>query len=648
MLPYRAQLFRVKAADMIKLSDITLMRGSKILLESASAQIFPGHKVALIGSNGCGKSSLFALLRGEISLDAGDCVVPGHWRIVSVAQETPAVSRSAIDYVIDGDKHLRQLQSELAEAEAQHEGERIAALHDSLDQAGAYDVEARAATILAGLGFSNTQLQAPVTDFSGGWRMRLNLAQALLCPSDLLLLDEPTNHLDLDAVIWLEKWLQRYSGTLMLISHDKAFIDATVSQIISVEQQQLVAYTGNYSAYETQRAERIRLQNIEYEKQQDKIAHLESFITRFKAKASKAKQAQSRIKQLERMETILPAHSASAFSFSFAEPEDLPNPLIRMEHVQLGYGEKVILNEVKLNLVPGSRIGLLGRNGQGKSTLIKLLADVLNPLKGEFTTAQGLKVGYFAQHQLEYLDPKASPLLHLQRLDRRATEQQLRDFLGGFGFFGDAALASVTPMSGGEKARLVLAIIVYQKPNLLLLDEPTNHLDLEMRHALNMALQGFDGAMVLVSHDRFLLASVCEDFYLVDSGHAAPFDGDLDDYREWILSQQGEQKPAKESRPKDDRKAQKRKDAEFRQAIAPYTKALQKHEKQLEKLSAELSGLETRLSDTQLYNDDNKAKLMALLNEQKQLTAAQEETEMAWMEAQEAIEQARQDYDSNL
>ncbi len=632
---------------MIKLSDITLMRGSKILLETASAQIFPGHKVALIGSNGCGKSSLFALLRGEISLDAGDCIVPGHWRIVSVAQETPAVSRSAIDYVIDGDKHLRQLQRELADAEAQHEGERIAALHDALDQAGAYDVEARAATILAGLGFSNAQLQAPVTDFSGGWRMRLNLAQALLCPSDLLLLDEPTNHLDLDAVIWLEKWLQRYSGTLMLISHDKAFIDATVSQIISVEHQQLIAYTGNYSAYETQRAERIRLQNIEYEKQQDKIAHLESFITRFKAKASKAKQAQSRIKQLERMETILPAHSASAFSFSFAKPDDLPNPLIRMEHVQLGYGETVILNEVKLNLVPGSRIGLLGRNGQGKSTLIKLLAGVLNPLKGEFTTAQGLKVGYFAQHQLEYLDPQASPLLHLQRLDNRATEQQLRDFLGGFGFFGDAALASVAPMSGGEKARLVLAIIVYQKPNLLLLDEPTNHLDLEMRHALNMALQGFDGAMVLVSHDRFLLASVCEDFYLVDSGHAAPFDGDLDDYREWILSQQGEQKPAKETRPKDDRKAQKRKDAEFRQTIAPYTKALQKHEKQLEKLSAELSGLEERLSDTQLYNDDNKAKLLALLDEQKQLTAAQEETEMAWMEAQEAIEQARQDYDSN-
>ena len=332
---------------MITLSDVTLMRGSKVLLEHASTQIFPGHKTALIGSNGCGKSTLFALLRGELSIDAGDCQVPAHWRIVSVAQETPAVDRSAIDYVIDGDKLLRDCQAKLADAEARHDGEAMGQLHGQLEQAGAYDVEGRAATILAGLGFTTAQLTAPVTDFSGGWRMRLNLAQALLCPSDLLLLDEPTNHLDLDAVIWLEKWLQRYSGTLILISHDKAFIDNTVAQIVSVEQQQLIAYTGNYSSYEKQRAERLRLQNIEYQKQQDKIAHLESFITRFKAKASKAKQAQSRIKQLERMEQILPAHAASAFNFEFAEPTGLPNPLIQMRDIKLGYGEKVILNNVK-------------------------------------------------------------------------------------------------------------------------------------------------------------------------------------------------------------------------------------------------------------------------------------------------------------
>ena len=511
---------------MIKLTNVSLMRGRKVLLEEASAQVFPGHKVALIGSNGCGKSSLFALLRHELTLDAGDCTIPADWKIVSVAQETPSTDRKAIDYVIDGDKHLRQLQHLLAQAERAEDGVAIAQAHGQLEQAGAYEVEARAATILSGLGFTNQQLDAPVSDFSGGWRMRLNLAQALLCPSDLLLLDEPTNHLDLDAVIWLEKWLQRYAGTLLLISHDKAFIDNTVAQIISVEQQKLVTYTGNYSAYETQRAERLRLQNLEFEKQQQKVAHLNAFITRFKAKASKAKQAQSRIKQLEKMETLMPAHAASPFSFSFAPPSALPNPLVNMEHVQLGYGEHIVLEQVKLNLVPGSRIGLLGRNGQGKSTLIKLLAGVHSPMQGVFDTAKGLKIGYFAQHQLETLDPSATPILHLQRLDEKATEQQLRDYLGGFGFNGDEALSEVAPMSGGEKARLVLALIVYQKPNLLLLDEPTNHLDLEMRHALNVALQGFEGAMVLVSHDRFLLTSVCEDFYLVDSGQVDTFNGE--------------------------------------------------------------------------------------------------------------------------
>lgn len=631
---------------MITLSDVTLMRGSKMLLEHASAQLFPGHKTALIGSNGCGKSSLFALLRNELAVDAGDCKVPEHWRIVSVAQETPAVDRSALAYVIDGDKHLRTLQSNLAEAESRQDGEAMGQIHGQLEQAGAYDVEARAATILAGLGFTTAQLSSPVTDFSGGWRMRLNLAQALLCPSDLLLLDEPTNHLDLDAVIWLEKWLQRYSGTLLLISHDKAFIDNTVANIISVEQQKLVAYTGNYSSFEKQRAERIRLQNIDYQKQQDKIAHLESFITRFKAKASKAKQAQSRIKQLERMEQLLPAHVASEFNFSFAEPTGLPNPLVQMRDIRLGYGDKIILNDVKLNLVPGSRLGLLGRNGQGKSTLIKLLACVHEPMQGSFTAAKGLNVGYFAQHQLETLDPKASGLLHLQRIDNKATEQSLRDFLGGFGFHGDQALSPVAPMSGGEKARLVLALIVYQKPNLLLLDEPTNHLDLEMRHALNMALQGFDGAMVLVSHDRFLLSSVCEDFYLVDRGTVEPFSGDLDDYRNWILTQQSEEKPVKDDKPKVDRKEEKRREAAFRQSVAPLKKALEKHEKAMENKSAELANVEVRLGDADLYADENKGKLLALLEEQASLKQAIEEHEMAWLEAQEAMEVARNEYES--
>lgn len=647
---------------MIKLSNVSLLRGRKMLLEDASMQVFPGHKVALIGSNGCGKSTLFALLRNELSVDAGDCSVPSDWRIVSVAQETPASDRSAIDYVIDGDKHLRHLQAQLGNAEEREDGVQIGQLHGLLEQAGAYDVESRAATILAGLGFTNQQLTAPVTDFSGGWRMRLNLAQALLCPSDLLLLDEPTNHLDLDAVIWLEKWLQRYAGTLLLISHDKAFIDNTVAQIVSVEQQKLITYTGNYSAYETQRAERIRLQNLEYEKQQAKVAHLNSFIIRFKAKASKAKQAQSRIKQLEKMETLLPAHMASPFSFAFAEPTSLPNPLVQMENIQLGYDNHIVLQQVKLNLVPGSRIGLLGRNGQGKSTLIKLLAGVHAPKMGVFNAAKGLKIGYFAQHQLETLDAGATPLLHLQRIDEKATEQQLRDYLGGFGFNGDEALAPVAPMSGGEKARLVLALIVYQKPNLLLLDEPTNHLDLEMRHALNIALQGFEGAMVLVSHDRFLLSSVCEDFYLVDSGAVEPFSGDLDDYRDWILKQQAAEKAkansdAKvdaqqlsgvQSKPerKIDRKEEKRREAEFRQKVAPLKKAVEKHEKAMEKHSIALRDVEASLSDTALYSEENKASLMQLLDTQTKLKQQLEEEEMAWLDAQEKIELEREAYDN--
>ena len=646
---------------MIKLSHVSLLRGRKMLLEDASMQVFPGHKVALIGSNGCGKSTLFALLRGELAVDAGDCSVPGDWRIVSVAQETPASVRTALEYVIDGDKHLRALQHELSGAHDNEDGVLIGQLHGQLEQAGAYDVEARAAMILAGLGFTNNQLTAPVTDFSGGWRMRLNLAQALLCPSDLLLLDEPTNHLDLDAVIWLEKWLQRYTGTLLLISHDKAFIDNTVGQIVSVEHQKLISYTGNYSSYETQRAERIRLQNIEYEKQQQKVAHLNSFITRFKAKASKAKQAQSRIKQLEKMEMLLPAHMASPFSFSFAPPTALPNPLVQMEKVQLGYDEHIVLQQVKLNLVPGSRLGLLGRNGQGKSTLIKLLAGVHAPKQGVFNAAKGLKIGYFAQHQLETLDANATPLLHLQRIDEKATEQQLRDYLGGFGFNGDEALSPVAPMSGGEKARLVLALIVYQKPNLLLLDEPTNHLDLEMRHALNIALQGFEGAMVLVSHDRFLLSSVCEDFYLVDSGAVEPFQGDLDDYRDWILKQQAADKAKSNSEAKDtlqeaagapqkmerkvDRKEEKRREAEFRQQIAPFRKAIEKHEKAMEKYAIALSEVEQMLADTSLYTDAKKAQLMELLDKQTTLKQQLEEEEMAWLDAQEKIEQARNDYD---
>ncbi len=637
---------------MIQFSDISLMRGTKMLLQNANAVIYPGHKAGLIGANGCGKSSLFALIRGELQTDSGEFVIPKNWRIVSVAQETPAVKRTALDYVIDGDNHYRQLQSQLASAEEAHDGEQIGHIHSLLEQAGAYDIESRAATILAGLGFANDAMSKPVTDFSGGWRMRLNLAQALLCTSDLLLLDEPTNHLDLDAVIWLEKWLQRYTGTLLLISHDKSFLDSTVNEIISVEQQELISYTGNYDAYEKQKAERLRLQSLQFEKQQTQIAHLESFIRRFGAKASKAKQAQSRVKQLAKMETLLPVMAASQFSFEFFTPPKLPNPLVKIEQVKIGYDDTVILEKLHLNLVPGSRIGLLGKNGAGKSTLIKLLAGEKSPMQGIYETSAGLSIGYFAQHQLEFLRGDDTALAHMQRLDKQATEQSLRDYLGGFGFKGDDALSKVAPMSGGEKARLVLAIIVYQKPNLLLLDEPTNHLDLEMRHALNIALQGFEGAMVLVSHDRFLLSSVCDDFYLVDSGQVQSFSGDLDDYKNWILkgdkSTENTSTDAETTAVKIDRKAQKRLEAEFRQSTQPLRKAITKYEKAMDQAQQKLEALETQLSDTSLYEASNKDKLKTVLAEQAEYKTQLEDAEMEWLDAQEQLEAKQQEFDSQL
>jgi ATP-binding cassette subfamily F protein 3 len=624
---------------MIQFSDLSLMRGSKMLLQETNAVVYPGHKAGLIGANGCGKSSLFALIRNELHPDHGDCTIPKDWQVVSVAQETPAVSRSAVDYVVDGDRRYRALQKELAEAETAHQGEQIAILHGQLETVGAYDIEARAATILAGLGFASDAINKKVTEFSGGWRMRLNLAQALLCRSDLLLLDEPTNHLDLDAVIWLEKWLQRYTGTLLLISHDKSFLDSTVNEIISVEKQQLVSYRGNYDAFEKQRAERIRLQGLQFEKQQDKIAHLESFINRFGAKASKAKQAQSRVKQLSKMETLLPALAESNFTFEFFSPPKLPNPLVKIEKVQVGYDSTIILEHLHLNLVPGSRIGLLGRNGAGKSTLIKLLAGEKQPMHGLYETSAGLRIGYFAQHQLEYLRGEESAVAHVQRLDPKATEQSLRDFLGGFGFRGDEAFSNVAPMSGGEKARLVLALTVYQKPNLLLLDEPTNHLDLDMRHALNIALQGFEGAMVLISHDRFLLSSVCDDFYLVDNRRVTMFDGDLDDYRDWLLKSQIGTSGAETKEPKIDRKNLKRLEAEFRQATQPLRKQLTQQEKGMSELQNKLQVLEQKMADPELYNAENKAKLKQLLAEQADYKTHLGDMEMSWLETQEQLEE---------
>ncbi|MDQ4430109.1 ABC transporter ATP-binding protein [Yokenella regensburgei] len=633
---------------MIVFSSLQIRRGVRVLLDNATATINPGQKVGLVGKNGCGKSTLLALLKNEISADGGSFTYPGNWQLAWVNQETPALKVPALDYVIDGDREYRQLEAELQRANERDDGHAIATVHGKLDAIDAWTIRSRASSLLHGLGFSNEQLERPVSDFSGGWRMRLNLAQALICRSDLLLLDEPTNHLDLDAVIWLEKWLKSYQGTLILISHDRDFLDPVVGKIIHIEQETMFEYTGNYSSFEIQRSTRLAQQQSMFESQQQKVAHLQSFIDRFKAKASKAKQAQSRVKMLERMEMIAPAHVDNPFHFSFRAPESLPNPLLKMEKVSAGYDERVILDSIKLNLVPGSRIGLLGRNGAGKSTLIKMLAGELAPISGDIGLAKGIKLGYFAQHQLEFLRADESPIQHLARLAPQELEQKLRDYLGGFGFQGDKVTEHTARFSGGEKARLVLALIVWQRPNLLLLDEPTNHLDLDMRQALTEALIEFEGALVVVSHDRHLLRSTTDDLYLVHDGKVEPFDGDLDDYQQWLTDvQKQENQPTEASKDNANsaqaRKDQKRREAELRTQTQPLRKEITRLEKEMEKLNAELAQAEETLGDSGLYDQARKAELTACLQQQASAKSGLEECEMAWLEAQEQLEQMLQE-----
>ena len=628
---------------MIVFSSLQIRRGVRVLLDNATATINPGQKVGLVGKNGCGKSTLLSLLKNEISADGGNFTYPGNWQLAWVNQETPALSVPAMDYVIDGDREYRKLEAELNAANERNDGHAIATVHGKLDAIDAWTIRSRASTLLHGLGFSNEQLERPVSDFSGGWRMRLNLAQALICRSDLLLLDEPTNHLDLDAVIWLEKWLKSYQGTLILISHDRDFLDPVVDKIIHIEQESMFEYTGNYSSFERQRAVRLSQQQAMYESQQQRVAHLQSFVDRFKAKASKAKQAQSRIKMLERMEMIAPAHVDNPFHFSFRAPESLPNPLLKMEKVSAGYGDRIILDSIKLNLVPGSRIGLLGRNGAGKSTLIKLLAGELAPVRGDIGLAKGIKLGYFAQHQLEYLRADESPLQHLARLAPQEMEQKLRDYLGGFGFQGDKVTENTGRFSGGEKARLVLALIVWQRPNLLLLDEPTNHLDLDMRQALTEALIEFEGALVVVSHDRHLLRSTTDDLYLVHDSKVEPFDGDLEDYQQWLSDvQKQESQPAEGAKDNANsaqaRKDQKRRDAELRTQTQPLRKEITRLEKEMEKLNATLEAVEEKLGDSSLYDQSRKAELTECLQIQAKTKSSLEECEMAWLDAQEQLE----------
>jgi ATP-binding cassette subfamily F protein 3 len=623
---------------LIQFKNLTLSRGIRILVEGASFQLHPGHKVGLTGANGAGKSSLFAMLRGELHPESGDLEIPPHWVIAHVAQETPALGDAAIEFVLDGDEELRSVERALEEAEAGHHGERLGELHARLGDIGGYSARARAAALLHGLGFSDGDLARPVSDFSGGWRVRLNLARALMCRSDLLLLDEPTNHLDLDAVIWLEGWLREYQGTLLLISHDRDFLDAVVNHIAHIEQQRLTLYRGGYSDFERQRAERLAQQQSMYERQQREVAHLQSYIDRFRAKATKARQAQSRIKALERMEMISAAHVDSPFGFAFRPTLAAPDPLLVLDDVDAGYASRAVLRDVKLTIRPGERIGLLGRNGAGKSTLIKLLADELQAMGGKRVQGKDLKIGYFAQHQLEQLRPQESPLQHMLRLDPETREQEHRNYLGGFDFRGDMASSPCAPFSGGEKSRLALALLIWTQPNLLLLDEPTNHLDLEMRHALTLALQEYEGGVVLVSHDRALLRATCDRFILVADGRAEVFDGDLDDYKAWLAQQQATAEP-EQKRPEKNERAQNKADRQARLAERrPLVKESEKLEADMAKWQQEKNGIDQRLTDNALYEPANKAELQSLLKRQAELTHSLEQAEERWLAIHEQLE----------
>jgi ATP-binding cassette subfamily F protein 3 len=636
---------------MIRLSQVTLRRGIKVLLEGADVALNPGDRIGLIGANGSGKTSLFALLRDELHADKGEVDFPKQWRVAYVAQETPALDRPALEYAIDGDTTLRRLEAELAEAEHADDGHRIGELHAALGDAGVYTVRSRAEQLLHGLGFSREQVAEPVASFSGGWRMRLNLAQALMCPSDLLLLDEPTNHLDLDAILWLEDWLKRYPGTLLIVSHDRDFLDAVVNVVVHIDNRKLRRYSGNYSAFETQRAQSVVLAASQYEKQQRERAHLESFINRFRAKATKARQAQSRMKMLAKMEELAPLHVTAPFSFEFREPLRAPNPLLVLEDAAAGYPEKTVLRDITFSLQSDQRIGLLGVNGAGKSTLIKTIAGALKPLSGQATFNKGLEIGYFAQHQVEMLRDDQSPLWHLARLSPGVREQDLRNYLGGFNFPGDMASDPIEHFSGGEKARLALALIVWQRPNLLLLDEPTNHLDLETREALTVALAQFEGTLVLVSHDRHLLRATTDQFLIVADGRLSPFDGDLDDYRDWLFKtklapeEQAAPLPEKkkpEPAPSVDRREQKKKEAGERQARSaarkPLESRLKRLEEQMAKLSAKKAAIDAKLADPANYGEDRKDALKTLILDQAYAARELEQAESAWLELQRQLE----------
>ncbi len=630
---------------MITLNSISLLRAGKLLLENASATIHSGQHIGLVGANGCGKSSLLALLTGDLQPDKGELAFDKGRGLAHMAQEIDALERNAVDYVLDGDTELRRIEKAITDAENSEKHEKLADLHEQLLRADGYTARSRAEQLLHGLGFNHEVLKKSVRDFSGGWRMRLNLAKTLMCPSDIMLLDEPTNHLDLDAIVWLENFLQRYPGTLLVISHDRDFLDAITDHTLHIEHQTLFQYRGNYSAFERLRAQRLQQQQATFEKQQKLRAHMEQFVERFRAKATKAKQAQSRLKALARLEDISAAHIDSPFSFTFPQAEKMSSPLLALNKAELGYDNTSLLR-LNFSIQPGSRIGLLGANGAGKSTLIRTLAGELPLVAGEMHQGEHLSIGYFAQHQLESLDFNASPLLHLQRLSPDAREQELRNFLGGFGFYGDKALESIQGFSGGEKARLALAIIGWQKPNLLLLDEPTNHLDLDMRLALTMALQTFEGAVILVSHDRNLIRSTTDALYLVHGGHVEEYGGDLDEYSQWLVKlrakERNELRDAKnEAKGESQQKKETRRlEAEKRKALKPLKQKAEKLERQLETLQSSLIEVEEALSVPAIYEDAAKEQLKDHLATQAAIKQQISEVEESWMEALEALESA--------
>jgi ATP-binding cassette subfamily F protein 3 len=629
----------------ILLRQLTLARGARPLIEHADLQVHAGWRVGLVGANGSGKSSLFALLRGELHPESGDCEVPRGWRIASVSQETEPLPRAAIDFVLDGDEELRSVERALAEPSDPADGESIGELHARYAAIDGYTARSRAAAALAGLGFLAIDLERPVADFSGGWRMRLNLARALTSRADLLLLDEPTNHLDLDAVVWLERWIADSRGTVVVVSHDRDFLDACVTHVVHLHGRRLALYSGNYTAFEEQRAARLAVQQSYYEKQQREIAHMTAFITRFKAKASKARQAQSRLKALARLEHVAPAHVDTPFDFEIPAPERSPSPLLTLEEASLGYPGRRVLARVQLTLRPGARIGLLGANGAGKSTLVKAIAGELAPLEGRRVEGQGLAIGYFAQHQLEQLRPGESALQHLAAVDPRARESELRSYLGHFDFGGEMADAPVASHSGGERSRLALALIVRRRPNLLLLDEPTNHLDLEMRHALTRALAGYEGSLVLVSHDRALLRTVCDDFLLVADGKASGFDGDVDDYLEWLAARRAQDAGASAAaRPERvERRVQREQASAARQERITRRRPLVKESTALEQriaaLEAEQRALEVRLADPAFYAGSGVAEVQVATKRAGELRAELDAAEERWLAVQLELEE---------